>query len=95
MSGVPTWLYILGAVPLAWLGVKLILKGVRSTARWIVRIENAAELILTELVPNEGETLLDKVDEALLIGRENQRALESHLIAHGWQGGEDVTGAPI
>ncbi len=84
MSGVPVWLLVLGGIPAAWYGIRLTLKGFRAVAHFIVRAEKAIQIILYELVPNEGHTLIDKADEAVQLGRENQRSLEMHLIdGHG------------
>ena len=83
-SGVPVWLLILGGIPAAWYGVRLTLRGFRAVAHFIVKAEQAINIVLLELVPNEGHTLIDKADEAVRLGRENQRSLEIHLIdGHG------------
>lgn len=84
MSGVPVWLLVLGAIPAAWLAIALALRGFNRVAHFWVRAGQAIAVINYQLVPNDGESLIDKVDESLLIGRENQRALEDHLRAHGW-----------
>ncbi len=84
MSGVPVWLLVLGGIPAAWYGVRLTLKGFRLVAHFVVTAEKAIQIILYELVPNEGYTLIDKADEAVRLGKENQRSLEMHLIdGHG------------
>ncbi|KKL78038.1 hypothetical protein LCGC14_2028850 [marine sediment metagenome] len=82
MSGVPVWLVTLGAIPLAWGGLWLILKGLRRSAHLIVTMEKAAKIILYELVPNEDDSIKDKVDRAVVLGEETQRALENHLVDH-------------
>ncbi len=83
---VPAWLLLLGAIPAAWYGARLILRSVRTGARFIVQAEAAFKLILYELVPNDNESIKDKTDQAVLLGgnavrlgEENQRALENHL----------------
>lgn len=94
---IPTPLIILGAIPAAAAGLWLIAKAVRRAAHVIVTLEAAGRLILYELVPNDGESLKDKVDRAVQLGEENQRALENHLIDHH-QGGrppEPIRGVPI
>ncbi len=82
MSPVPAWLLILGAIPLAVAGALILIKGVRRAAHFIVQMESAAKLILYELVPNENNSIKDKVDRAVQLGEENQRALEIHLTEH-------------
>jgi hypothetical protein len=81
----PTWLVILtalGAIPLAYAGIRLLWKGARRGAHLFVKLETVVPIMLYEFCPNEGDSIKDKVDEALLIGRENQRTLEVHLLEH-------------
>ncbi len=82
LSVVPSWLLILGAIPLAVTGALVLIKGVRRAAHFVVQMESAAKLILYELVPNEDDSIKDKVDRAVQLGEENQRALEIHLTEH-------------
>ena len=82
MTGVPAWVLLLGAIPAAWYGTRLLHRGVRAGARFIVQMESAAKLILYELVPNDNQSIKDKTDRAVQLGEENQRALENHLIDH-------------
>ncbi len=79
---VPAWLLLLGAIPAAFYGVKVVLKGIRAGARFVVQAEAAFKLILYELVPNDNQSIKDKTDRAVQLGEENQRALENHLIDH-------------
>ncbi len=80
------WLLLLGAIPAAWYGVRLVLRSIRKGAHFYVQAEAAFKLILYELVPNDNESIKDKTDQAVLLGgnavrlgEENQRALENHL----------------
>ena len=82
MAGVPVWLLILGALVPAWYGTRLILRGVRKTAHLLVTFEKASKIILYELVPNDDHSIKDKVNRAVELGEQNQRALENHLIDH-------------
>ena len=84
-----TYLWWLAAVPAAWLGVTLIAKGFRRAAFLWVRLEKATKILLYELVPNEGDSLVDKIDDVVLVTRENQRALEMHIIDHHGEGDQD------
>jgi hypothetical protein len=83
-----TWLWLLAAIPAAWLGVVLVAKGFRRAAFLWVRLEKATKVLLYELVPNEGDSLKDKVDDVVRITKENQRALEMHLVNHHEEIGE-------
>lgn len=80
---VPTWILLLAAVPAAWLGFKLIVRGFRRAAFLWVRMEKATKILLYELTPNDGDSLFDKVEVIRQITNENQRALEMHLLDHG------------
>ena len=82
MAGVPLWLYLLGVIPAAYFGVRLVFKGLRRGAHLFVRLEKASKIILYELVPNDGPSIKDKVNRAVEIGEQNQRALENHLLDH-------------
>ena len=94
---IPTPLLILGAIPTAAAGLWLIVKWIRRAAHIIVTLEAAGRIILYELVPNNGESLKDKIDRAVQLGEENQRALENHLIDHHQAGHppDPIEGAPI
>ncbi len=85
---------ILIAVPLAWGGVWFLFKGLRRSAHLIVTMEKAAKIILYELVPNEDDSIKDKVNRAVVLGEENQRALENHLIDHHNAGRSYPEGTP-
>ena len=82
MSGLPAWALLLGAIPAAWYGTRLVLRAVRAGAHLIVQAEAAFKLILFELVPNNDDSIKDKTDRAVQLGEDNQRALEIHLIDH-------------
>lgn len=91
------WLLILGAIPLAWTGIKLILRGFRRAAILWVTLEKAIKLLLYELVPNEGHSLKDKINqavtisgEALRVTTENQRAIEMHMVDHHGESNEGI-----
>ncbi len=80
------WLFLLGAIPAAWYGVRFVLRSMRKGAHFYVQAEAAFKLILYELVPNDNESIKDKTDQAVWLGEnavrlgaENQRALENHL----------------
>ena len=85
-AAVLPWLALLGAIPLAWYGVRLVFRSIRKGAHFYVQAEAAFKLILYELVPNDDESIKDKTDQAVQLGQsavrlgeENQRALESHM----------------
>ncbi len=75
-----TWLWWLAAIPAAWLGITLMARGFRRAAFLWVKLEAATKVLLYELTPNEGDSLKDLVTMALGVARENQRALEMHLL---------------
>ena len=73
------WLLLLGAIPAAWFGVRFVARSLRKGAHFYVQAEAAFKLILYELVPNDDKSIKDKVDRAVQLGEENQRALENHM----------------
>ena len=79
MSGVFTW--VLGAAALI-AAIKILWPAIRSSASWVVRWDRATKVILDELVTNQGKSIKDNVARAVVLGEENQRALENHLIDH-------------
>ena len=92
------WLYLLGAIPVAWYGIRFVLRSVRKGAHFYVQAEAAFKLILYELVPNDDESIKDKTNQAVRLGEENQRALEIHLQLDHLRGGrvppDPDTGTP-
>jgi hypothetical protein len=79
-------LFLLGAIPAAWFGIRFVLRSIRKGAHFYVQAEAAFKLILYELVPNNDDSIKDKTDRAVQLGEhavrlveENQRALENHL----------------
>ena len=80
------WLFLFGAIPAAWFGIRFIFRSMRKGAHFYVQAEAAFKLILYELVPNDDESIKDKTDQAVRLGEnavrlgeENQRALENHM----------------
>ena len=94
------WLFLLGAIPAAWFGVRFVFRSIRKGAHFYVQAEAAFKLILYELVPNNNESIKDKTDRAVQLGEENQRALEIHLQLDHPDGGrvtpnpDNPTGTP-
>ena len=92
------WLLLLGAIPAAWFGIRFVARSLRKGAHFYVQAEAAFKLILYELVPNDDKSIKDKVDRAVQLGEENQRALEHHVLGHGGgrvvPAGDNPTGTP-
>ena len=82
MSDALTVVLIIGGIPAAFFGAKFVLKGALSMATFITRFAKAVDIINYQLVPNEGESLVDKVGRIESVGLENQRALEMHILDH-------------
>ena len=75
--------------------LKILWPALQTSASWLVRWNTASKVTLYELQTNQGASVKDKVQEALVISRENQRALEQHLVAHGWDQPDEISGVPF
>ncbi len=100
LADVLLWLFLLGAIPAAWFGIRFVFRSIRKGAHFYVQAEAAFKLILYELVPNDNESIKDKTDQAVRLGEENQRALEQHMQLDHPNGGrvppvaDNPTGTP-
>jgi len=70
------------AVPLAAKAVYWFYQKALNGADHVVNLRKAVDIVLYELVPNEGNSIKDNTTEAVRIATETQRALENHLTDH-------------